>query len=137
MIPQKFKIDRVKGHTFLKHYLNKTGSVIDLGMNKGDFARAMHVTYGSCVIGAEANPILAANISESNGIECRNVAVADFNGYVMFSINKENSEASTIVSDSTPVSETVVRVPSITLSTFFREAEVEQVDLLKIDVEGA
>jgi FkbM family methyltransferase len=137
MIPQKFKIDRVKGHTFLKNYLNRAGSVIDLGMNKGDFARIIHDTYGSCVIGAEANPILASNISRCNGIVCKNVAVSDFDGYVKFSINEENSEASTIVSDSTPISETVIPVPSITLSTFFQEAEVEQVDLLKIDVEGA
>jgi FkbM family methyltransferase len=137
MIPQKFKIDRVKGHTFLKNYLNRAGSVIDLGMNKGDFARIIHDTYGSCVIGAEANPILASNISRCNGIVCKNVAVSDFDGYVKFSINEENSEASTIVSDSTPISETVIPVPSVTLSTFFQEAEVEQVDLLKIDVEGA
>ena len=39
MIPQKFKIDQVKGHTFLKDYLNRPGSVIDLGINKGDFAQ--------------------------------------------------------------------------------------------------
>jgi FkbM family methyltransferase len=137
MIPQKFKIDRVKGHTFLKDYLNRAGSVIDLGMNTGDFARIMHDTYGSCVIGAEANPVLASNISKSNGIVCKNVAIADFDGCVKFSINEENSEASMIVSDSTPISETVIPVPSTTLSKFFREAEVEQVDLLKIDVEGA
>jgi FkbM family methyltransferase len=129
-------IDRVKGHTFLKGYLNRAGSVIDLGMNKGDFARIMHDTYGSRVIGAEANPVLAAKLSGSNGIVCKNVAISDSNGNVKFSIN-EDSEASTIVSDSTPISDTVIPVPSITLSKFLREAEVEQVDLLKIDVEGA
>ena len=82
MIPQKFKIDQVKGHTFLKDYLNRPGSVIDLGINKGDFARIMHDTYGSCVIGAEANPVLASNISKSSGIVCKNVAISDFDGYV-------------------------------------------------------
>ena len=40
MIPQKFRIDKVKGHTFLKDYLNRSGSVIDLGMNKDDFAQS-------------------------------------------------------------------------------------------------
>jgi FkbM family methyltransferase len=79
----------------------------------------------------EANPVLASNISESNGIVCKNVAISDFDGYAKFSINEENSEASTIVSDSTPISETVIPVPSITLSKFFREVEVEQVDLLE------
>jgi Methyltransferase FkbM domain len=76
-------------------------------MNKDDFARIMHDTYGSCVIGAEANPVLASNIAKSDGIVCKNVAISDGNP-----------------------------VPSITLSKFFREIEVEQVDLLKMDVEG-
>jgi hypothetical protein len=119
MIPQKFKIDQVKGHTFLKDFLNRSGSVIDLGMNKGNFARIMHDTYSSCVIGAEANPILASNIAKSNGIVCKNVAISYSDGYDKFSINEENSAACTIVSDSTPISETVIPVPSITLSKFF------------------
>ena len=119
MIPQKFKTDQAKGHTFLKDYLNRSGSVTDLGMNKGDFARIMRDTYGSRVIGAEANPVLASNISKSNGIVCKNVAISDSDGYDKFSINEENSEACTIVSDSTPISETVIPVPSITLSKFF------------------
>jgi len=135
---QKFLIDQVRGHTFLKNYLNRRGKVVDLGMNKGEFARTINSRYGCSVAGVEANPDLAANIADlGGGITCKNAAIAAHDGSVKFSINRENSEASTIVSDSTPLAESVVVVPSISLSTFFREIDAEQIDLLKIDVEGA
>jgi FkbM family methyltransferase len=126
------KIDRVQGHTFLKGHVNTMGTVVDLGMNRGEFARIMRDRYGSRVIGAEANPALAS----TNGITCRNVAISKTNGSVKFSISA-NPEASTIVSDNTPISETVIPVPSLTLTKFFREADITQADLMKIDVEGA
>jgi len=105
MQAQKFCIDRVRGHTFLKNCLNRTGKVVDLGMNKGDFARIINGRYGCSVTGAEANPVLAAKIADLGGgiITCKNAAIAAYDGSVKFSINKENSEASTIVSDTTPL----------------------------------
>lgn len=135
---KQFRIDRVRDHTFLKHYLNRTSKIVDLGMNKGEFARIMNSRHGCKVAGIEANPVLAAKNADLTGsITCKNAAIAAHDGSVRFSINKENSEASTIVPDDTQLSETVVVVPSISLSTFFHEIAVEHIDLLKIDVEGA
>jgi len=134
---QRFQIDRVHGHTVLKNFLNRTGKVIDLGMNNGDFARIMDGRYGCLVIGVEANPVLATEISRLNGVVCKNAAISALDGFVKFSIDEENPEASGIVPDSTPLSKTVIVVPSMSLSTLVREAEAEQIDLLKIDVEGA
>ena len=114
--------------------LNRPGSVIDLGINKGDFARIMHDTYGSCADSVlKPTPCLASNISKSNGIVCKNVAISDFDGYVKFSINEENSEASTIVADITP--DFRDPVPSIMLSKFFREGPKSRAGR-QIDVEG-
>jgi FkbM family methyltransferase len=137
MQPQNFLTDRVRGHTFLKNYLNSTGKVIDLGMNKGDFARAIYGKYGCSVMGLEANPILASAVCRLDGIGCKNAAVSALDGSVKFSIDEENPEASKIVPDSTPISDKVIVVPSVSLSTFFREVEAEQIDLLKVDIEGA
>lgn len=137
MQPKRLMIDRVKGHTFLKNYLHRNGVIIDLGMNKGDFARTMRARYGCSIIGVEANPVLASQNRDLNGITCRNAAMAGCDGSVRFLINEENSEASSIVADETPISSTVITIPSISLSTLFREAKAEQIDLLKIDIEGA
>jgi len=115
-----------------------TGKVVDLGMNKGDFARTINRRYGCSVAGVEANPVLAATTAYlGGGITCKNAAMAARDGSVKFSIDKENSEASTIVADSTPLAESVIVVPSISLSTFFSEIDAKQIDLLKIDIEGA
>src|SRR4051812_12353873 len=80
---RQYRIDRISGHTFLKNHLHPTGLVIDLGMNKGDFGRAVHDRYGCSVVGLEANPLLAATTSQLNGIVCKNVAISEFDGFLI------------------------------------------------------
>jgi FkbM family methyltransferase len=106
-------------------------------MNNGDFAQVMADKYGCSVFGIEANPILASENSGLKGVVCKNAAISARDGFVKFSINEDHSEASGIVPDATPISKTVIVVPSMSLATLMREAGAEQVDLLKIDVEGA
>ena len=99
--------------------------------------RVMHSRYGCSVFGVEANPALASAVNKQSGIVCKNAAVSAFDGFVKFSVDEEDADASKIVSESTPISRTVIAVPSMSLSTLLREAKAEQIDLLKIDVEGA
>lgn len=128
--------DQVRGHTFLPNFLSRTGKVIDLGMNKGDFATAMRDRYGCVVAGLEANPSLAKATSGLSGIVCKNAAISGTDGFVEFFVNEENSEASKIISSPSRSVETMT-VPSVSLSSFFREIGTEEVDLLKVDIEGA
>jgi hypothetical protein len=72
----KCLIDRVTGHTFLPNCLNGTGKVIDLGMNKGDFARVMRDRHGCSFAGLEANPFLAKATSNLSGILWKNAAIS-------------------------------------------------------------
>lgn len=129
----RFRTDRVKEHTFLPAYLDDGGTVVDLGMNQGDFARTIHERYGSLVVGVEANPVLAGKIPH-----CKNAAISSRSGWTKFRIDKENSEASAIVPMSTPISGSVVQVPTVSLKTVFEElVTTRRVDLLKVDIEGA
>lgn len=137
MRPQNLSIDRIKGHTFLRNHISRDGIVIDLGMNRADFANAIHNKYGCAVLGVEANPVLAAENAEMSGVTCRNAAVAQSDGFVKFLINKDNLEASKIVPDSTAASDDIVTVPSISLSSLIRDVNADRVDLLKFDIEGA
>jgi FkbM family methyltransferase len=136
MYYQKCLIDRVEEHTFLPNCLTRTGKIIDLGMNKGEFAKVMRDRYGCSVAGLEANPSLAKAASDLSGILCRNAAISGSDGFVEFLIDEENCEASHIV---VPASDTLeaITVASVSLSTFLREIDVKDVDLLKVDVEGA
>lgn len=128
-------IDRVNEHTFLPNCLNQRGIVIDLGMNRGRFAKIMRDRYGCSVAGLEANPLLAKEVSDLSGILCKNAAIASSDGFVEFLIDKENPEASRIVEPASHLE--AITVPSVSLSTLFREFNSGEVDLLKIDVEGA
>jgi FkbM family methyltransferase len=127
-------VDQVRGHTFLPNHLNRTGKIIDLGMNKGDFATVMRDRYGCSVAGLEANPSLAEANSHLSGILCKNAVIAGSDGFVEFFINPRNSEASKIVAFR---SDDTIVMPCVSLSTFFREIAADEVDLLKIDIEGA
>jgi FkbM family methyltransferase len=126
--------DQVRGHTFLPNCLNRTGKVVDLGMNKGDFAKVMRDRYGCSVAGAEANPSLAAATSNFSGIRCKNAVISGSDGSIEFFTNPTNSEASKVA---TFRSIDTIIMPCMSLSTFFREIGAEEVDLLKIDIEGA
>lgn len=114
--------------------LNWTGKVIDLGMNNGDFAKVMRDRYGCSVWGIEANSSLADATSNVTGIPCKNAVISGADGSVEFFINPTNSEASKIV---TFRSVDTLVMPCVSLSTFFREVEADEVDLLKVDIEGA
>jgi FkbM family methyltransferase len=130
-------IDQIREHTVLGRELGRDSTVVDLGMNDGRFAREIHRKYGCRVIGVEPNPQLAADFPPSDAIVCRNLAISPVAGTVKFQIADDN-EASRIIPDDMPADgETVVDVSSVPLRTFLAENGVAQVDLLKIDIEGA
>jgi FkbM family methyltransferase len=104
-------------------------------MNNGDFAKVMGDRYGCSVAGLEANPLLAKATSNLSGILCKNAAISASDGFVELLIDTENPEASRIVVPASGVN--AITVPSVSLSTFLREVDSEEVDLLKADVEGA
>ena len=137
MQAHRYSIDRVQGHTFLRNFLSPNGRVMDLGMNKGAFAKTMRTKYGCSIVGAEANPALASALCGIDGILCKEAAVCASDGSVRFSIDENDTEASQIASDGAPSSNTVVVVPSVSLASFFQEFNVTQLDLLKMDIEGS
>lgn len=134
---QHVLIDRVRGHTFLRTFPRNAAQVVDLGMHRGEFARVLHGKYGCLVLGLEANPILASANSGIDGLVCKNFAVSAFDGSVEFSIDEECPEASRIVSDGNAASRAVITVPSISLERFLQENGIRDIDLLKMDIEGA
>lgn len=132
----KCRTAQVRGHTFLPNFLNRTSKVIDLGMNKGDFAKVLRDRYGCSVAGVEANPSLARATSEWGDILCKNVAISGSDGFVEFFVNQQDSEASKIITQKFG-SDVTMTVPCVSLSSFLDEIGAEEVDLLKIDIEGA
>ena len=129
------RIDRIRGHSFIADWLGADCLIIDLGMNRGDFAREIQQKYGSRVLGVEANPALISAISHRDRLEVLNYAVGVSAGSVAFHINIHNSEMSSLLSLRQDDREVVV--PGITLAELFGIGGVTDVSLLKVDIEGA
>lgn len=128
-------LDRMEGHTFAGNWLNSRSVVLDCGMNLGKFARRISARYGCRVIGIEANPALVRQ-NVAAGLECHNYALSGHNGSVKFRVNESHPMNSAIVG-SDAVGDDVIEVQSIRLEDFIRAQGIEQIDVMKLDIEGA
>lgn len=72
-----------------------------------------------------------------NNVETFNVAVADKDGEMDFSVNNGNRTMDALVTKERPAAGKVSKVKTVSLDTFFRENKIGQVDFMKFDVEGA
>jgi FkbM family methyltransferase len=129
-------LDRIEGHTFVKTWLKNGSNVVDLGMNQGRFARTIQEKYNCNVVGVEANPFLAEGFNASGSAQCFNLAISTQKGPVRFFIDPRNSHASSL----TAVDKSSLRpveVDGIPFAEFYAAHRTKDVDLMKIDIEGA
>lgn len=129
------KIDRVQGHSFVSDVIDDRSVVVDLGMNKGSFSAKMRGKYKCGILGVEANPKLARDLVEQD-VQCLNAAISSSSGFVEFFVNAGDSEASSLTPVQTAELE-CVKIQAITLADLLAQRDVREVDLLKIDIEGA
>jgi FkbM family methyltransferase len=129
-------VERVRGHSFIGEWLGPDSLIVDLGMHEGRFAAEMQARYGCRITGVEGNPLLAEKLGRTPRMQCFNLAIAPARGEVDFHIDPDNSEASGLARGAAG-GERVLRVPGMRLAEFFAEQRIAEVDLLKIDIEGA
>jgi FkbM family methyltransferase len=127
---------QIENHTLCTSFLGPTSTILDLGCNKGAFIRSMRQTYGCSCFAVEANPRLFERLSLMSDIHALNYAVAGSAGEVDFCLT-DNDEASSIVPSGGAVVGDVVKVRAIDLAGLLEQVQVEYVDLLKVDIEGA
>lgn len=130
-------IKSVRGHSFYSLSINTNSNIIDLGANKGDFAKHFLDNYNCNIYCVEPN-INLLNLTPAN-IRKRidNYVVSNKNGKCSFYIS-ENSEASSIyenISNEFGCSQTI-ELPSITLPTYLKQKRIDKIAILKVDIEG-
>lgn len=126
----------LRGHTILPGPLGPLSTVVDLGANRGEFAKQVRDYFGCRVIAVEANPKLIPEVRAVPGVEAHHCAVAGRDGEVAFHFSNE-SEAGAVVPGVRHATGEIVSVPARTLRSLLQEAKVEHVHLLKVDIEGA
>ena len=129
-------LERVCGHTFALNALKQDSFVLDLGMNQGDFAIWIVSHTPATCFGIEPVPALFSHLPAHPRIHARQVAVGGRAGSATLQIYKHH--CASLHSEIVPEDalETVpIRI--VTLSDLITEFRIQQVDLLKIDIEGA
>jgi FkbM family methyltransferase len=114
-------------------------TVVDLGANIGLSVLDFRARYPEArIVACEPDPAAFAKLSRTTAddplVEVHNVAIADADGERTF-----YTSSTAVVSGfhQTLGDQQAVTVRAVTLASLWREAGVEEVDLLKIDVEGA
>jgi FkbM family methyltransferase len=128
--------ENVRGHTFYSKKLDSTSTVLDLGANQGAFSRLIAAQHKCRTFAVEASPQLFAQIEESPLIHKYNYAVAGNDGVVTF-YESTNPEAGNIVAPKSNSSGNRFAVQARSFSSLIAEIGLEEIDLLKIDIEGA
>ena len=127
-------ITTIREHTFFRGPLRRGGIVLDLGANRGEFARAVTDRFGVRCIAVEPAPQLARTIA-GDGIRVRQIAIAAAAGEVVLYL-AENPEASSLLvgQDDAVGTETV---PGVPLAELMEQEQLDAVGLAKVDIEGA
>jgi FkbM family methyltransferase len=126
----------IRGHSFIAAPIGPRSTVIDLGANNGDFTRGMWKTFGSRCIAVEPTPTLAERLRSIRDIEVCDCAVGDRDQVADLHIFS-NSEKSNLSGRSDESETEVAKVRVITFEHLLKEAAIDRVDLLKVDIEGA
>lgn len=129
--------------TLIRRMLKPGAVMFDVGANVGYFSllAAKAVASTGRVYAFEATPAVAERLAENvnlNGLDNVSVihsAVCDRDGEVEFRIQIDDSEGNSLVNFSGDWPR--IRVPAMTLDEFVARNQIDRVDLIKIDVEGA
>jgi FkbM family methyltransferase len=126
----------IRDHTFFNGNLGPGSVVLDLGANVGDFARQMVTRFGCRCYCVEAAPDTFKKISSDARVTKANYAVSGKSGTANLHIDS-NPESSSLQASGSNDCRPVVTVPAKTLGEVFAEFGLGQVDLIKMDIEGA
>jgi FkbM family methyltransferase len=128
---------------FLRAHTPAGGVFVDVGANAGTYALplAHHVGPNGRVVAVEPHPVMVARLafnqaaSGSGNVALIPAAAGDADGELMIETDHENYGASHVYPGASARSD-AIRVPALRLLRILQDADIGQVDSLKIDVEG-
>ena len=130
------KIISLVHHSISPDLLTADSVVLDLGANYGAFANAMASRFQCEVYAVEASPRVFAKIPAGDFVKKFNFAICGRSGTVALNISSNHEVTSLKRLDNWEYIDTI-RVEGLSLDEFLKTESVPQIDLLKIDIEGA
>jgi FkbM family methyltransferase len=132
------RLEHVETHSFHAGSISPRSVVVDLGANVGAFADAMSHRFSCRCLAVEALPELCAAIPRRPRLEVCNVAISDADGPVSLHLSADRRCNSVDLS----VAEAfgyrgTVTCDGLTLESLLERHGIAEVDLLKVDIEGA
>jgi FkbM family methyltransferase len=129
-------LERVRGHTISTMGLGSHSIVVDAGAHKGEFSRALSSRVDCRCVLVEANPELVAALKRESRSDVVAAALAGQDGTAEFFF-RENIEGGSVFSRLGDRDVRTTPVEKISLETLLKRAQLESVDLLKLDIEGS
>ncbi len=135
---RKMGLQYISGHLIAPDYIDKNAIIIDLGGNLGNFSREMEQRFKCSCYCVEPDPALFERIPESDRIKKYNIAVADKDGEMEFTLS-DNNESNSFNSTIANIwgKNKVINVQTRSLESLKKEMGIDGVDLLKVDIEGS
>jgi FkbM family methyltransferase len=117
-------------------------TIVDLGANAGQASVYLHDRFpDASILAVEADPdtarLAALNTAADPHTEVLAAAVTDHDGTVTVTRRPGHSWGSNIFSKWSGPDSQLLEVRGVTLATLLREHDIDHVDVLKVDIEGA
>lgn len=130
-------LHRIAGHTYVSSLLPRQPVILDLGANAGAFSGEMARRYDAHCIAVEPNPELVALLKrEQVGESVIGIGITKRSGNAELYISGK-SDASSFHPLSRQNAEQAISVLTESLPELLETIDVNHIDLLKMDIEGA
>jgi FkbM family methyltransferase len=141
-LARRLGIETIATHTLVPGCLDGTSVLVDLGAHEGAFSRILLERTGCRAYGVEASPALAERLArwDDPRWSVLHGAVGGDDGPVELHLStnpQANSVFGAVSRHGAGRSASSARVPGYTLERLLETWDLERVDLLKVDVEGA
>lgn len=129
------RIGTIAGHSFFPALLSSEAVVVDLGMNRGDFSLAIIERFGCRVIGVEPDDRVSIRSEAPPELSVESAAVGGKDGSIR--LFRAPGLDATVHAELVPPGAEWRDVPVLSLKTIAERHDLDRIDLLKVDIEGA
>jgi FkbM family methyltransferase len=122
-------------HHFLSTPIDTESIVVDLGAHLGEFSAEISRRFGCRCYGAEPHPLSYSRIRQSDLVSVLNCAITPVDAPVRLHVSTYSESHSLRPLPRSGIGS--IEVDGITFQRFMETCRIEQINLMKIDIEGS